>query len=136
MRQLSLPLTLLICVLTLCVVGCSPAALSLEHKIDVPPAYNFAAPSEAGVTPAQSYRDAYERGWWSCIAERIRALNEACRNIAPGRPSEVFGYMDGSEAADKRVTQLLEIYGQDKTLSYLMGEYNRSAVRAAGKKEP
>jgi len=137
MGRLALPLTTLICVLTLFVEGCSPIALSVEHKINIPPAFSSAEPTEAGTAPVQRYRDAYERGWWSCIAEKIRALDEPCRNIAAsGWPSEVFGYADGSTAADERVKQLLARYGKDKTLSYLTNEYNRRAASGEGKKKP
>jgi len=137
MGRLALPLTTLICVLTLFVEGCSPIALSLEHNIAIPPAYSSAEPTEAGAAPVQRYRDSYERGWWSCIAEKIRALDEPCRNIAASRwPSEVFGYAEGSIAAEERVKQLLKSYGKDKTLSYLTNEYNRHAASGEEKKKP
>ena len=54
-EQLALLLTTLICVLTLFVEGCSPIALSLEHNIDIPPAYSAAEPTEAGAAPVQRY---------------------------------------------------------------------------------
>ena len=137
MGQLALLLTTLICVLILFVEGCSPIALSVEHNIDIPLAYSSAEPTEAGVAPLERYRDAYERGWWSCIAEKIRVLDEPCRNISASRwHSEVFGYADGSTAADGRVKQLVESYGKDRTLSYLRDEYNRRAARGEGKKKP
>ncbi len=126
--QLSLLLTTLAYFLLLSVAGCSTVALSLEHKIEVPAAYSSPAPTEAGVSPMQRYVDAYERGWWNCVAARIKALDDPCRNVAVGWPSEVFGYADGSMAADERVKQLLKSFGKDKTHSYLTSEYNRRSA--------
>jgi hypothetical protein len=134
--RLSLLVTTLMYGLTLFVAGCSPVALSLEHKIEIPPAYSSPEPTEAGVSPVQRYRAAYERGWWNCIAERIRVVEEPCRNIASGWPSEVFGYVDGSTAADERVKQLLDSYGKDRTLSCLISEHNRRAASSEQKKKP
>lgn len=121
MRRLFLLLAAIIQVVILSLEGCSHIALTLEHTVLIPSAYSSADRTEAGESPAQRYRDAYERGWRNCIAERKKTLDEPCRNIAAsGWSSEVFGYADGSIAADERVNQLIKSYGKDKTHSYLI----------------
>ena len=81
----------------------------VPQGITVPPDHNNETVLEAGLPQPARYRDAYRRGWWSCIETRAR--QEGCRNLAgSGWPSEAQGYTDGYLAADGRVEELLRQY--------------------------
>jgi hypothetical protein len=59
---------------------------------------------EAGVSSANRYRQAWARGWQSCLKER--SAGQTCSILGNGWPSEAKGYMDGSDAASVKFDTL------------------------------
>jgi hypothetical protein len=71
----------------------------------------------------EMYLEAYRRGWWQCVENYVKNIDhvsDRSYTMMSGHGSEISGFSSGYEEAEKRIKMLIEKFGKEETLKYLL----------------
>ena len=94
----------------------------LAHQIVIPKVYRWGAVNPNFTSSAERYLYAYDGAWWACIRDFAANINYQPTqrdHAGNGWPAAVDGYSDGYSAAETKVKEIRQRFGDRKAQELL-----------------